>query len=79
MKPERWQQVNDLFQLAIERPSEERPAFLKEACHGDERLRRAVERLIACDARAENFIEAPAFEVVPELLTNEAAGTMWEN
>jgi eukaryotic-like serine/threonine-protein kinase len=73
MKRERWQQVNDLFQSAIERAAEERPAFLKEACHGDERLRRAVERLIAFDDRAGNFIETPAFEVAPEFLTNDSA------
>jgi serine/threonine protein kinase len=76
MKPERWQQVNDLFQSAVERAPEERAAFLAEACQGDERLRRAVERLIAGDQRPENFIEAPAFEVVPELLTNDPAGAM---
>jgi serine/threonine protein kinase/Tfp pilus assembly protein PilF len=76
MKRERWQQVNDLFQSAIERAPEERLGFLKEASRGDERLRRAVERLIAADKRAENFIESPAFEVAPELLTNERAGAM---
>src|SRR5436190_9291697 len=76
MKPERWQQVNDLFQSAIERAPEERLAFLKEACRGDQRLRRAVERLIASDERAENFIESPGFEVAPELLTNEMTGAI---
>src|SRR5262249_421055 len=76
MKPERWQQVNDLFESAVERAPEERAAFLEEACHGDERLRRAVERLIAGDQRAKNFIEAPAFEVAPDLLTNEPVGAM---
>ena len=29
MKLERWQQLNDLFQLTVERAPEERPAFLK--------------------------------------------------
>jgi eukaryotic-like serine/threonine-protein kinase len=71
MKPERWQEINDIFLSAAERPPQERAAFLEEACHGDERLRREVESLIACDERAENFIESPAFEVAPELLTNE--------
>ena len=40
MKAERWQKVNDLFQSAAERAPEERAAFLEEACHGDEGLRR---------------------------------------
>src|SRR5256886_3045614 len=76
MKPERWQQINDLFQSAVERPPQERTAFLEEACHGDERLRREVESLIACDERAENFIESPALEVALELLTNDRTGAM---
>ena len=52
MKSERLQRINDVFQSAVERPPEERAAFLEEACHGDEGLRRAVEHLIARDARA---------------------------
>ena len=76
MKAERWQQVNDLFQSAAERAPEERAAFLDEACHGDEGLCREVESLLASYERAENFIESPAFEVAPELLTNDRAGAL---
>jgi len=76
MKPERWQQVNDLFQSAAERAPEERASFLDEGCHGDEGLRREVESLLASYERAENFIESPAFEVAPELLTNDRAGAL---
>src|SRR6266480_6943061 len=76
MKAERWKQVNDLFQSAVERASEERAAFLDEACHGDKGLRREVESLLASYERAENFIESPAFQVAPELLTNERAGAL---
>src|SRR5438270_8385137 len=76
MKAERWQQVNDLFQSAVERAPEERVAFLDEACHGDEGLRCEVESLLTSYDRAENFIELPAFEVAPELLTNDRASTM---
>jgi serine/threonine protein kinase/Tfp pilus assembly protein PilF len=76
MKPQRWKQINDLFQSAVERAPEERAAFLEQACHGDEGLRREVESLIALDERAENFIETPAFEVAPELLTSRRTGAM---
>src|SRR6266536_6502525 len=71
MKAERWKQVNDLFQSAVERAPGDRAAFLHEACHGDEGLCREVESLLTSYERAENFIESPAFEVAPELLTNE--------
>jgi serine/threonine protein kinase/Tfp pilus assembly protein PilF len=71
MKAERWKQVNDLFQSAVERAREERAAFLDEACHGDEGLRREVGSLLTSYERSENFIELPAFQVAPELVTND--------
>src|SRR6266536_6246548 len=71
MKAERWKQVNDLFLSAVERAPGERVAFLDEACHGDEGLRCEVESLLTSHERSENFIELPAFEVAPELLTND--------
>src|SRR4029077_16493585 len=74
MKTERWQQINDLFQSAAERAPDQRAAFLDEACHGDERLCHDVKLLIASYERTENFIEEPAFEEAPELLTNDRAG-----
>src|SRR6478735_1458352 len=76
MKPERWKQVNDLFQSAVERAPEERAAFLDESCHDDEGMRREVESLLTSHERAENFIELPAFEVAPELVTNDKAGAL---
>jgi TolB-like protein/cytochrome c-type biogenesis protein CcmH/NrfG len=76
MKPERWEKVIDLFQSALERAPEERAAFLDEACHDDEGMRREVESLLISHERAENFIEVPAFEVAPELATNDSAGAL---
>jgi serine/threonine protein kinase/Flp pilus assembly protein TadD len=76
MKAERWQRINDLFQSAAERAPEERATFLDEACYGDENLRREVKSLIASYERAGNFIESPAFEVAPELLTSDRTGAL---
>ena len=61
MKAERWKQVNDLFQSAVERAAEDRPAFLDAACQGDEGLRQEVGSLLTSYERSENFIEVPAF------------------
>src|SRR4029453_2378729 len=66
--------VIDLFQSAIERASEERAAFLDEACHGDEGMRREVESLLSSHERAENFIEVPAFKAAPQFVPNDNAG-----
>src|SRR5438876_8044799 len=76
MKAERWKQVNDLFQSAVERAPAERAAFLEEACQGDEPLRREVGSLLTSHERAENFIELPAFEVAPELVTKDRTGAL---
>ena len=46
----RWRQVKALFQAAVDRPPEERAAFLEAAAGGDEALRREVESLLASDA-----------------------------
>ena len=76
MTTERWQQINDIFQSATERAPEERVSFLAAACHGDEGLHRQVTTLIASFERAEDFIESPAFEDAPELLTDEGVDAL---
>jgi eukaryotic-like serine/threonine-protein kinase len=57
MAPERWQKVEELFHASLERPAEERSAFLDEHCAGDESLRKAVEALLSADAQEENTME----------------------
>jgi serine/threonine-protein kinase len=69
MTPERWQQIKALLESALERDPLERNTFLNEACAGDTALRSEVEALIDSHARAEDFIESPAFEVMAESLT----------
>jgi Tol biopolymer transport system component/predicted Ser/Thr protein kinase len=44
---ERWQQIQSLFQGALERDPAERDAWLREACQGDSDLRREVSSLLA--------------------------------
>src|SRR4029450_12135537 len=76
MKAERWKQGHDLFQSAVERAPGERAAFLDEACHGDEGLCREVRSLLTSYERSENFIELPAFQAPPELVTNDRTGAL---
>lgn len=59
IKPERWRQVDQLFQAALERAPEERAAFISEACGDDDSLRLEVEALLAADGQAGSlFAEA---------------------
>jgi Tol biopolymer transport system component len=69
MKPERWKQVDELLEAALECPADERASFLDQACSGDEDLRREVESLLISDGQAETFIESPPARVAAELFS----------
>ncbi len=73
MNPERWRQIEDLYHAALEREESERPAFLEQACGGDEALRREVESLLSFHQQARSFIEAPALEEAAGALASSAA------
>jgi Tol biopolymer transport system component/tetratricopeptide (TPR) repeat protein/serine/threonine protein kinase len=61
MTPERWKQVEEVFQAALDLPRDERPKFIVEASAQDDALRQQVEALVAQYEAAGDFIEAPAF------------------
>ncbi|MGB8062172.1 MAG: protein kinase, partial [Candidatus Sulfotelmatobacter sp.] len=63
--PEKWDQVKELFALALERDPEERSGFLREACAGDDSLRTEIESLLSSFDGAASFLEdCPAADVV---------------
>src|ERR1700730_6067315 len=69
-----WWRVEELFHAALERPPEERPAFLDRACNGDTDPRRQVELLLVKEDQAGRFLEIPAMEDKTGTLT--AAGSL---
>ena len=71
MESERWQQIDELLQSALEREPSQRSAFLDQACAGDELLRKEVESLLAYEKKVESFIEAPALKVEAMSLADE--------
>jgi tetratricopeptide (TPR) repeat protein len=56
--PERWRKIDEVFHAAVERPVEQRDAFLDLACAGDDALRAEVEELLGSDGAAEAFLES---------------------
>src|SRR5687768_14104583 len=68
MTPERWQQVKEIFNSAINYRPEERGLFISQACSGDVALRSEVESLIASHERSGSFIDEPAFAAASFLL-----------
>ncbi len=69
MNSDRFKQVDNLLQLVLERPSEERDAFLRDASTGDEALEREVRSLLAWQAEAGTFLEIPAMELAARTVT----------
>lgn len=76
MTPERWQQINQLYQSALELEASRRTEFLNQASAGDEELRQEVESLLASHEQAKSFIEAPALEVAAQVIAEKQAQSM---
>jgi hypothetical protein len=71
MTPARWRQIEDLFDSVVELEPARRKPFLVAACADDEELLREVECLLACDRRADRFLESPALEMAGRSLDAE--------
>ena len=71
MKPEQWQQVEQLYHAALEHMPDTRAAFLAEACASDSDLRREVEALLRYDGEAETFMQDNAAVAVAQQLNSE--------
>jgi serine/threonine-protein kinase len=66
VKPERWQEIERIYNAALERSPETRPAFLEAECAGDVTLRSEVESLLGCQTEAREFLETPALDLVAQ-------------
>ncbi|MGB9233070.1 MAG: protein kinase [Terriglobales bacterium] len=55
--PEKWDQVKELFALALEQDPENRGSFLRQACAADDALRSEVESLLSSFEGADTFLE----------------------
>ncbi len=71
---ERWERLDHLLQSALEREPEQRVAFLREACAGDEPLLQEVESLLASHEQAGDFLERPTVAGVRERFAIEHPG-----
>src|SRR5260370_23199309 len=60
---DRGHEAEDLYHAALERPANQRAAFLLEATGGDDALRQEVESLLSRQSESESLIESPASEI----------------
>src|SRR5262245_41537138 len=68
MKPERWKQIEKIYDAALELDASRRASFLDQACEGDEELRKEVASLLASDEQAGSFMAASATEVMARIV-----------
>jgi eukaryotic-like serine/threonine-protein kinase len=73
MQAERWALIERICQEALDRAPGERAAYLAVACAGDEALRQEVASLLAFEAGAESFIEAPPGDLAAGLMAQQSA------
>jgi serine/threonine protein kinase len=71
MTPERWQEVERIFQAALDRDASARSAFLDHACAGDAELRRQVESLLGAHQADDRFLESSALNLAARNLAEE--------
>jgi serine/threonine protein kinase len=73
MTPERYERIGRLFDAALERPLEERSAYLDHACGADAEMRSDVDKLLARQQESGDFLSRPAIEVAAQLLSQDHA------
>ncbi|MEO7271763.1 MAG: protein kinase, partial [Vicinamibacterales bacterium] len=75
MTPERWQQTEELYHAARNRPAGERAAFLAEACPDDNALRLDVESLLNEPVYPDGLLDRPA-RMAEHVASDLAPGAM---
>jgi serine/threonine protein kinase len=60
LTPERWAQIRQIFDGALERSEVDRAAYLRVVCARDDELRREVESLLSSHDSAGDFLDKPA-------------------
>ena len=73
MSDSRWQRIEEIFHQAAELAPQARPAFLDQACAGDEPLRKEIESLLAHEAEEGSTLAQAVVEA------GGAAGSMDED
>ncbi|PYL27118.1 MAG: serine/threonine protein kinase, partial [Verrucomicrobia bacterium] len=74
MTPERWKEIEAVFEKALDLPTNARTAFLEKSCNGDEELRREVESLLESHASAGSFIDERTLFISNEDLKDKEEG-----
>ena len=64
MTPEQWQKVRPILECALEIEPQSRPAYVDNACAGDEELRVEILSLLSEPSQSDSFLREPALNMV---------------
>jgi tetratricopeptide (TPR) repeat protein len=76
MTPEQWKKVGRLYHQTLELPTDQRAAFLRRVCAGDDALRGEVESLLRAADDAGDFIAEPALKDAAGMFATETTSTL---
>jgi hypothetical protein len=75
--PERWQKIAECYHSALEREGDKRDAYRKQACAGDDVLRKEVESLLAHTKTADGLLDDSTLrEIAVEILGKQDGGSL---
>jgi eukaryotic-like serine/threonine-protein kinase len=72
MTPERWNEVERIYQAALDSDPAARSVFLDDACKNDPELRREVVALLEANKPDDRFLESTALEVAARAVAGDA-------
>jgi serine/threonine protein kinase len=72
----RWEQIESIYQSALERDEDQRVAFVEAASSGDEELRREVESLLVSNISAQDFMRKSALQATARRLATDRAPSL---
>ena len=76
MEMQRWSRIGEIYHSALLVPRPERPAFVVQACEGDDSMQREVNSLLDADESSGAFLETAVFEVGLRVLMDSEPQTM---
>lgn len=64
---DRFRRLDAIFDMALDLPVDQRPAFLDQVCAEDPALCAEIQRLLRAYERSASFLESPAVDVASPL------------
>jgi hypothetical protein len=76
MNPDRWQRISQLYHAALNYSADDRAAFLREACAGDDALQQDVESLLANESKTPDVLSQPAVGIAAQMVSDPGGSNL---